>query len=161
MERGKTILVAVNGRRNGEIIARLLAKQGHQCVTAAVILEPRREEAEQIFTNLGRCYHADEAALAACEERLRLPFYRINAYHEFVTEVFEPYLGARLAGRYFDPCLRCNALKMRLLANKAKELKADAIAVGLNVRFNYEYVPHRLTPSAIFYHFGSPCMVRW
>ncbi|MBP5296367.1 MAG: hypothetical protein J6Y94_03440 [Bacteriovoracaceae bacterium] len=134
MERGKTVLVAVNGRRNGEIIARLLAKQGHHCLTAAVILEPSHDEPEQIFTNLGRCYHTDEAALAACEERLRLPFYRINAYHEFIQEVFEPYLGARLAGRYFDPCLRCNALKLRLLAKKAKELKADAIALGLNVR---------------------------
>ena len=134
MKGGKTVLVAVNGRRNGEIVARLLAKQGHRCLTAAVILDPGREEPDQIFTNLGRCFHTDEAALAASEARLKLPFYRINAHHEFLTEVFAPYLGSRLAGRYFDPCLYCNALKLRLLAQKAKELKADAVAVGFNVR---------------------------
>lgn len=63
-------------------------------------------------------------------EKLEIPFYGIDAKDLYKDKVIDFLVSARLSGIEFNPCVACNQVKLEILMEKAKTMKAKFVATG-------------------------------
>jgi tRNA-specific 2-thiouridylase len=130
-------VVGITGGVDSAIAAFLLKKQGHDCIGVSLIMmDPDTNAADQDLLN-GCQIKKIEQAKDVCAQ-LEIPFFAVNAFHDFKHFVADPYIASRLVGEEFLPCFSCNVLKMKILWEKAQKLGANRIATGhfAKVRLN-------------------------
>jgi len=103
---------------------------------AAFLLKERGFSPVGVFIKFWKennsCYRSDEQRRAkeVCN-RLKIPFYVIDAQKEFKKEVVDYYLKSYKGCETPNPCVVCNRkIKLKTLMEKLQELKADYISTG-------------------------------
>jgi tRNA-uridine 2-sulfurtransferase len=133
-QESKTVVVGMSGRMDSAVTAYLLKKQGHRCIGVGIsFIDPLAEN----FKNFGPCQTTDFKKVQAICENLGIPFYAVNAQDQYKELVLDAKIASRLAGGYFDICSACNALKIQILCEKAKVLRADTVATGHFAKISY------------------------
>lgn len=120
------IVVAMSGGVDSSVAALLLKQQGFDVVGMMLKLWHAEGGGEN------RCCDVkgvNDARLVC--DKLKTPFYLIDARKEFRKIVVENFLNEYRAGRTPNPCVICNReIKFNLLWQKARSLGADFLATG-------------------------------
>ena len=135
-DRKKSVLVAMSGGVDSSVASAVLARRGYDVIGATLRLWDRRD-------GEGGCGSVEplEAARSSAE-RLGIPHVVIDARDRFETCVLRYAWDAYAGGRTPNPCVVCNeAVKFRLLEEKADEIGADRIASGHHARLRSGEAP--------------------
>jgi tRNA-specific 2-thiouridylase len=129
VSRNKRVVVAMSGGVDSSVAAALLVEQGYEVVGMMLRLwsdDSTDETAENRCCSLEA---VDDARRVAAH--LGIPFYLINAEHEFKSTVVDFFVGEYAAGRTPNPCLECNRhIRFGFLLERALALGAYYLATG-------------------------------
>ena len=127
MQNSKRVVVAMSGGVDSSVAAALLVDQGYEVIGMMMRLwsETGRE-------NENRCCTPDSMALARrVSDRLKIPFYTINAQNQFFKSVVTYFEDEYLRGNTPNPCLVCNRqIRWEFLLDHAKNAGASFMATG-------------------------------
>jgi len=142
----KTVLVGMTGRLDSTVAAYLLKKQGYKVIGISLItmdreLIEKKEEGDEFQTSknktvepeyevTGSCYVDELKKVQRICEQLDIGFYGVDAKNLYQDLVVDYLVSSRLSGIDFNPCIACNSVKIQILLDKAKYLKADYISTG-------------------------------
>lgn len=126
----KSILVGLSGGLDSLVAAYLLKIQKKDLFAAMIAATPEEllEQGDAMFA----C-HQSEARIAAVKkfcEHLHIPLTIIRSRDEFMDEVLEPWVAARLEVSRPTHCQNCHSLRMRMLYLKSLELGCQSFATG-------------------------------
>ncbi|MEO0079458.1 MAG: tRNA 2-thiouridine(34) synthase MnmA [candidate division WOR-3 bacterium] len=126
------VVVAMSGGVDSAVAVALLKEQGHEVIGITMRLYDERSEESGARGCCGLGAIDDARRVAA---RLEIPFYALDLRREFERLVIEEFCSEYARGRTPNPCIRCNeAVKFRLLAEKAMQFGAEALATGHHAR---------------------------
>lgn len=161
----KKVIIGLTGRLDSSVAAYILKKQGYECVGVTLMFtdpelpekanqalkkaldrQTERDYSYQAQTEslnftrkplVGRCHVADVKKIKGFCDWLDIPFYAVRAQDYFSDEILNEAVSAKLMGRYINPCLSCQRLKIDILLEKASILGAASIATGHYAKINY------------------------
>lgn len=134
---GKKVIVGMSGGIDSSVAAMLLVEHGYDVIGATLNIWAEGEYLEGDWHGRS-CCKIGLARYAA--ERLKIPYYVLDAHKEFQQWVVDEFCQEYLKGRTPNPCIRCNeSIKFSLLLEKALGLGADYIATGHYARISYRY----------------------
>lgn len=122
-----TVIIGMDGKIESLVAAYLLKKQGHKCIGVTVSLRSRNEFENEIFEEW---LPSDLDLIKSYCDQLEIPYYATEGYGEFLDQVIDPLVAARLQGRRYDARLDYNKLIVSKLMEKKGALKADFVATG-------------------------------
>lgn len=134
------VMIGLSGGVDSSVAAALLKKQGYQVI--GVFLKfwhtPKtRNYAEQkcnaeLCGNENKCCDYESLVVArSVAEKLKIPFYVMDASKEFKKEVVDYFVKEYDSGRTPNPCVVCNKkIKFGWMLEQAKKLGCDYIATG-------------------------------
>jgi tRNA-uridine 2-sulfurtransferase len=126
------VIVALSGGVDSSVAAALLVEQGYDVIGVMLRLwvEPMYEKEDGFVAN--RCCSLESLGDArSVADRLRIPFYVINAEEPFRSLVVDPFVREYASGRTPNPCLICNRrIRFGYLLEYARSLGADYLATG-------------------------------
>jgi tRNA U34 2-thiouridine synthase MnmA/TrmU len=141
-ERMKPVLVGLSGGLDSLVAAYLLRIQKRELYAVIIAASPEimQDEGDQIFA----CHQSDAriATVKKICEHLQIPLTIVRPRDEFVAEVMEPWMSARIEGRRPRKCHDCHGFRMHWLVKKMKELGCGSLATG-----HYAKIVHT-TPGA-------------
>ena len=128
--REKPVLVGLSGGLDSLVAAYLLRIQKRElyAVLIAATPEQMQDDGDQIFA----CHQA-EARIATVKkicDHLQIPLTIVRPRDEFLAEVLDPWVCARIEGARPRKCYDCHAFRMRWLLKKMHELGCGSIATG-------------------------------
>jgi len=132
------IVVAMSGGVDSSVAASMLKEQGFDVIGIFLKFwhEPKCADARE---NICCSKEAADSARAVAD-KLKIPFYVLDASKEFKREVVDYYIKEYDSGRTPNPCVMCNKfIKFGWLINKAKELGANFLATGHYARLQREF----------------------
>jgi tRNA-specific 2-thiouridylase len=123
------IVVAMSGGVDSSVAAALLAEQGHDVIGLSMQLYDVSGTGDRTF---GSCCSIDDLHDARrVAAAIKIPHYVLNFERQFDDQVIANFVSEYSAGRTPLPCARCNSdLKFATLAERARDLGADALATG-------------------------------
>lgn len=149
---GKSVLVGMTGSLDSTVAAYLLKKQGYMVTGISLIMmdkeeivkpeeddfynrnkkknQPKNKEEVIEYEVTGTCYIEDLKRVQTICESLDIGFYGVDARKLYQDRVIDRLVAAKLSGMDFNPCVACNSVKIEMLLEKAKILKADFVATG-------------------------------
>ncbi len=125
---GKKVVIGLTGKAASCVAAILLKKQGLDVIGVSIVTNSNDNFADN--SNIPSCHILDlEKVKKFCQE-YNIPFYATDAKSRFDEDVFDPLVGRKLMGLANNSCFNCSKLKVEVLIEKMKLLKADFIATG-------------------------------
>lgn len=122
------VVVALTGREDSAVAAFLLKKQGYQVIGLSMVVTN-----EDIVDNkdfLPKCHILDLDKVKAFCEKIKIPFYATDAKARFENDVLDKLVSNKLTARANASCFNCTQMRMHILYQKMKALKADYISTG-------------------------------
>jgi tRNA-specific 2-thiouridylase len=122
------VVVALTGREDSAVAAYLLKKQGYQVIGLSLVVTN-----DDIVDNkdfLPKCHILDLDKVKTFCEKIKIPFYATNAKARFDNDVIDKLVTNKLTARANASCFNCTQMRMKILYEKMKSLKADYIATG-------------------------------
>ena len=138
------IVIGMSGGVDSSVAAALLVEQGFDVIGITLRVWPWREP-EDATKKFGSCCSPETVDDArAVARRLGIPYYLLNAEHEFERAVIAPFARAYAAGRTPVPCVACNReVKFGSLAERARAWDAAAVATGHYARITRDPATQR------------------
>lgn len=124
----KTVIVGLTGRTDSAVAAYLLKKQGFKVI--GVSLVTINKEIVDQPNYLPKCHIPDLESVNDFCEKINIPFYASDAKPQFETEVLDTLISNKLTARANTSCFNCTRMRIHVLYEKMKQLKADFIATG-------------------------------
>lgn len=123
---GKKVLISMTGRSDSAVAAFLLKKQGFDVIGLA--LTPSSvAETNTLPTN---CYLDNLEQIKGLCDQIGISFFVSDIHERFEDEVIDPMLSQSLYLKDSPICFNCTQLRIKILYEKMKQLKADAISTG-------------------------------
>ena len=141
----KKVLVLLSNRLESFVNAYLLQKQGFDVIGLSFIIASK-ENAQLIDSD---CNLGEIQAIKNTCDQLKIPFYVSDISDRFKENIVENYLSNRLHLISPPICNLCVKLRIQVLFEKMKELKADHISTG-----HYCKVQKNLQSSNFYIHCG-------
>lgn len=142
---GKKVVVGLTGRSDSAVAALLLKKQGMQVIGVSIVTNSSDSFTGPSLAPTCHIHNLDKVK-EFCES-LKIPFYATDAKLEYDATVFDPLLEGRLTAGANISCFNCTKMRMRILFEKMKKLKADYFATG-----HFCKVHKNLTSDEFFIH---------
>jgi tRNA-specific 2-thiouridylase len=142
---GKRVVVAMTGRVDSTVAAFLLKKQGYDVIGLAMVVSSSDLTGSK--ETLPLCYLTDLDKIRELCERVKIPFYATDIKSEFEYSVVDKLAENKLNGLANSSCFECSKLRMNVLFEKMKSLKADFISTG-----HYCKVYENLNSNEYFIH---------
>jgi tRNA-uridine 2-sulfurtransferase len=132
------VVVAMSGGVDSSVAAALLVEQGYDVIGVMLRLWVEPFPDEEHGTAANRCCSLESLSDArSVADRLRIPFYVINAEEPFRSRVVDPFVREYAAGRTPNPCLVCNRrIRFGYLLEYARSLGAGRLATGHYARIH-------------------------
>lgn len=129
-ERAKPVLVGLSGGLDSLVAAYLLRIQKRELYAVLVASSPEslQDDGDQIFA----CHQSDAriATVKKICDHLQIPLTVVRPRDEFVGDVLNPWVSARIEGSRPRKCFDCHAFRMQWLLKKMHELGCGSIATG-------------------------------
>jgi tRNA-uridine 2-sulfurtransferase len=123
------ILIGMTGGIDSAVSAFLLKKQGYTVIGLSILFIP-----DEIMNKNDEFYKScsvnDFEKIKRLCETLKIPLYGVNACSEFEDKIFSSITCSKIKGTFYNPCMDCNEMKVRLLYEKSEKLKTNFIATG-------------------------------
>ncbi len=142
---GKRVVVGLTGRVASSVAAFLLKKQGFDVIGMSIITNIDENFAREEF--YPKCHVQNLEAIKEFCQRLKIPFYATDAKSQYESEVIDPLLSNKLAGNANASCFNCTEMRIKIMFEKMKKLKADFIATG-----HFGKIHKSLTTDDFFVH---------
>jgi tRNA-specific 2-thiouridylase len=155
------IVIAMSGGVDSSVAAAMLKKSGYDVIGIFLkfwkpSLDRTRTNTENTNTNkheLCENICCDQEALFSARkvaEKLKIPFYVLDASKEFKNKIVDYYISEYESGRTPNPCVMCNKyIKFGWLLEKARELGAEFLATGHYARVSPDPHLRGLPPSYV------------
>jgi tRNA-specific 2-thiouridylase len=125
----KTVAVAMSGGVDSSVVAKMVVDRGDRAI--GLFLKLWNDPTCKVDKE-NRC--CDYQALADAREvanKLKIPFYVINAEKEFKKLIVDDFIDQYKKLQTPNPCIRCNQyIKFDLLLARALSIGADSLATG-------------------------------
>lgn len=144
-ESGKTVVVGLSGRVDSAVAAYLLKKQGYNVIGVTILTVQDDLVANPKY--LPKCHVTDLDKVKHFCNTIGIAFYATDAKSRYEYEVIDNFVAGRLAARANSTCLNCTKLRLKVLFEKMKQLKADFIATG-----HYAKVLKNINTNQYFIH---------
>jgi len=130
------VVIAMSGGVDSSVAAAILVNQGFNVI--GVFLKFWKDTSSS-HSEENICCDQEALHSAGCvAEKLKIPFYVLDASKEFKKEVVDYYIEEYDNGRTPNPCAVCNKfIKFGRLFKKAKALGANYLATGHYARLAY------------------------
>lgn len=125
---GKRVVVGLTGRIASGVTAFLLKKQGMQVIGVSVVTNSNDNFPGKEF--YPKCHIEDLDAIKAFCDSLNIPFYATDGKSEFFDKVLDPLINHKIVASANTTCYSCTELRIKILFEKMKKLKADYISTG-------------------------------
>lgn len=125
---GKKVVVGLTGRIGSGVTAFLLKKQGFQVIGVSIINHSM--DAFKNSSNPPKCFISKLEEIEKFCKFLGIPFYATDGKSEFEDKVLDPFTANRLTAKANTTCFNCTSLRIQVLYEKMKKLKADFISTG-------------------------------
>lgn len=125
---GKRVVVGLTGRVDSAVAAFLLKKQGMQVIGVTLVTTNSNDFSEEKY--YPRCHVRDLEKVKAFCEALQIPFYATDGKSQFANDVLDPHVANKMLGKSNIACFNCTNMRIKVLFEKMKVLKADFIATG-------------------------------
>lgn len=125
---GKTVIVGLTGRMDSAVAAFLLKKQGFKVIGLSMVNINKDIVSDEQY--LPQCHIIDLDSVRSFCDSINIPFYATDAKPQFEMEVLDRLVTNKLVGRANSSCYNCTRLRIKILYNKMKQLKADMFATG-------------------------------
>lgn len=142
---GKKVVIGLTGRTDSAVAALLLKKQGMTVIGISLVQAQNEMFKEEKFTPI--CHITELEKVKELCNKLNITFYASDSQARFRCDVIDPLVSARLVGESNNSCFDCNKMRIKVLYEKMKKLKADYIATG-----HYCKVQKNLNSSQYFIH---------
>lgn len=125
---GKKVVVGLTGRIDSAVAAFLLKKQGFQVIGLSMVtINSDIVDSPQY---LPKCHIIELDKVRKFCEMIKIPFYATDAKPQFETEVLDTLITNKMTGKANSSCFHCTRMRIHVLYEKMKQLKADFIATG-------------------------------
>lgn len=125
---GKKVVVGLTGRIDSAVAAFLLKKQGFQVIGLSMVTINSDIVAGPQY--LPKCHIVELDRVRKFCESIKIPFYATDAKPQFETEVLDTLITNKMTGKANSSCFHCTRMRIHVLYEKMKQLKADFIATG-------------------------------
>lgn len=125
---GKTVVVGLTGRISSAVTALLLKKQGMNVIGLTIV--KNSQDLVENEVDLPKCHIKDLDKIKVFCESMKIPFYATDAKDYYEDAVLDPLLASRLTGKANNSCFNCTTMRIKILSQKMKQLKADFFATG-------------------------------
>lgn len=125
---GKKVVVGLTGRVASCVAALLLKKQGMNVIGVSIVTNTNDSFSNK--SQVPKCHIDDLDNVKAFCDSIKIPFYATDAKSEFEAEVIDPLISNKLTGQANSSCLNCAHMRIKILFEKMKTLKADYFATG-------------------------------
>ena len=145
---GKKVIVGLTGRMASCVAALLLKKQGMQVIGVSIVTNSSDNfSAPEFFP---KCHITDLDGVKEFCDKLKIPFYATDGQGQFDSTVIDPLVTNKLTGQANSACFNCTQMRIDILFEKMKALKADYIATG-----HYCKIQQNINSSEFFIHSNS------
>lgn len=125
---GKKVVIGLTGRMDSCVAALLLKKQGMHVIGVSLVTVLGSDYTKT--ENTPKCHIWDLDQVKAFCEQINIPFFATDAKAEFDSVVFDPLVSSKIVGLANNSCFDCTKMRIHILYQKMKKLKADYIATG-------------------------------
>ena len=137
------ILIAMSGGVDSSVAAKLLCRDGNECIGATMKLYHNEDAG---VPRAHTCCSLDdvEDARSVCYS-LKMPYYVFNFSDDFGEKIIDKFVRSYEAGRTPNPCIDCNRyMKFDKLYDRAQILGCTHIATGHYARITFENGKYQL-----------------
>lgn len=124
----KKVVVALTGREDSAVAAFLLKKQGYQVIGLSMVVS--NDDLVDDSSFLPKCHITDLDKVKNLCEKIKIPFYATDAKAQFDNDVIDKLVSNKLTARANASCFNCTQMRIHILYQKMKALKADYMATG-------------------------------
>lgn len=125
---GKKVVVGLTGRIGSGVTAFLLKKQGFQVIGVSILNHSM--DAFDVSSNPPKCHISKLDQIEEFCKFLGIPFYATDGKSEYEDKVLDPFTSNRLTAKANTTCFNCTRLRIQILFEKMKKLKAHHISTG-------------------------------
>jgi tRNA-specific 2-thiouridylase len=125
---GKKVIVGLTGRMDSAVAAFLLKKQGFQVIGLSMVNINQGIVSDPQY--LPKCHIVDLDRVRSFCESINIPFYATDSKPQFEMEVLDRLITNKLTGKANSSCFNCTRMRIHVLYEKMKQLKADMFSTG-------------------------------
>lgn len=125
---GKRVVVGLTGRVGSSVAAFLLKKQGFDVIGMSIVTNVNDNFSDPKY--FPKCHVEDLDAINEFCNSLKIPFYATDGKSQFEAEVIDPLLENKLIGSANSSCFNCTEMRIKIMYDKMKKLKANYFATG-------------------------------
>lgn len=142
---GKRVVIGLTGRLDSAVAALLLKKQGMKVLGVGIVTSSN----DQFKTPelAPKCHLLDLEQIKAFCEKINIPFFATDAKSQFDSDVMDALVARKLVADANNSCFDCTKMRIHILYEKMKKLKAEYISTG-----HYCKIHKNLNSSQYFVH---------